>query len=39
MLAEETEYKAARRRQTELLEKGFHLGFRKPASRNELHER
>jgi len=39
MLAEETEYKAARRRQTELLEKGFHLGFRKPASRNELQER
>ena len=39
MLAEETEYEAARKRQTLLLEKGFNLGFRKPASRGELHER
>jgi len=39
MLAEETEYEAARKRQIALLEKGFNLGFRKPASRSELHER
>ena len=39
MLAEETEYEAARKRQTILLEKGFNMGFRKPASRDELHER
>jgi len=39
MLAEETEYEAARKRQTKLLEKGFNLGFRKPANRDELHER
>jgi hypothetical protein len=39
MLAEETEYEAARKRQAVLLEKGFKLGFHKPASREELHER
>jgi hypothetical protein len=39
MLAEETEYEAARKRQTRLLEDGFNLGFRKPTSRDELHER
>ena len=39
MLAEETEYEAASKRQTLLLEKGFNLGFRRPASRGELHER
>jgi hypothetical protein len=39
ILAEETEYETARKRQTALLEKGFNLGFRKPASRDELHER
>lgn len=39
MLEEETEYEAARRRQTALLTKGFNLGFRKPASRDEIHER
>ncbi|MDI6769280.1 MAG: hypothetical protein QMD04_06350 [Anaerolineales bacterium] len=39
MLEEETEYEAARKRQTALLEKGFNLGFRKPASRDEIHER
>jgi Arc/MetJ-type ribon-helix-helix transcriptional regulator len=39
MLAEETEYEAARKRQTKLLEKGFNLGFRKPANRDALHER
>lgn len=39
MLAEETEYETARKRQTVLLEKGFNLGFRKPDSRDELHER
>jgi predicted transcriptional regulator len=39
MLAEETEYEAARKRQTRLLEKGFNLDFRKPAGRSELHER
>jgi len=39
MLAEETDYEAARKRQTRLLEKGFTLGFRKPANRDELHER
>ena len=39
MLAEGTEYEAARKRQTALLEKGFNLGFRKPASRDELHDR
>lgn len=39
MLEEETDYVAARKRQTALLEKGFNLGFRKPASRDMLHER
>jgi Arc/MetJ-type ribon-helix-helix transcriptional regulator len=39
MLAEETEYEAAHKRQRALLEKGFILGFRKPANRDELHER
>jgi metal-responsive CopG/Arc/MetJ family transcriptional regulator len=39
MLEEEIEYETARRRQTALLAKGFNLGFRKPASRDELHER
>jgi predicted transcriptional regulator len=39
MLEEETEYESARKRQTANLEKGFNLGFRKPASRDELHER
>ncbi len=39
MLEEETEYASARKRQAALLEKGFDLGFRKPASRDELHER
>lgn len=39
MLEEETEYESARKRQTAILEKGFNLGFRKPASREELHER
>ena len=39
MLEEETEYEAARKRQAILLEKGFNLGFRKPASRDEIHER
>jgi Arc/MetJ-type ribon-helix-helix transcriptional regulator len=39
MLEEETEYEVARKRQIALLEKGFNLGFRKPASRDELHER
>ncbi len=39
MLEEETEYEPARKRQTANLEKGFNLGFRKPANRNELHER
>ena len=39
MLAEETEYETARMRQTKLMEKGFNLGFRKPANRDELHER
>jgi metal-responsive CopG/Arc/MetJ family transcriptional regulator len=39
MLAEETDYESARKRQAILLEKGFNLGFRKSASRSELHER
>jgi hypothetical protein len=39
MLAEETEYEEAHKRQATLLEKGFNLGFRKPASRDGLHER
>ena len=39
LLTEQTEYEAARIRQTKLLEKGFNLGFRKPANRDELHER
>lgn len=39
MLEEETDYEAARKRQEAMLEKGFNLGFRKPASRDELHER
>jgi hypothetical protein len=39
MLEEGTEYESARKRQAAILEKGFKLGFRKPASRDELHER
>ncbi len=39
MLEEEPEYESARKRQTANLEKGFNLGFRKPANRDELHER
>jgi Arc/MetJ-type ribon-helix-helix transcriptional regulator len=39
MIEEETDYAAARKRQTALLEQGFQLGFRKPASRDELHDR
>jgi hypothetical protein len=39
MLEEETEYESARKRQMALLEEGIKLGFRKPASRDELHER
>lgn len=39
MLEEETDYSSARKRQTAWLEKGFRLGFRKPANREELHER
>ncbi len=39
MLEEETDYEAARKRQEALLEEGFNLGFRKPASREELHDR
>jgi len=39
ILEEETDYETARKRQTALLEKGFNLGFHKPASRDELHER
>jgi metal-responsive CopG/Arc/MetJ family transcriptional regulator len=39
MIEEETEYATARKRQTATLEKGFDLGFRKPASRDGLHER
>jgi predicted transcriptional regulator len=39
ILEEETEYESARKRQTANLENGFDLDFRKPANRNELHER
>ncbi len=39
MLEDETDYEKARKRQVTLLEKGFRLGFRKPASRDEIHER
>ena len=39
MLAEETEYATAHKRQVIWLEKGFKLGFRKPANRDVLHER
>jgi len=39
MIEEESDYEAARKRQTALLEKGLNLDFRKPASRDELHDR
>ncbi|HCC78035.1 MAG: hypothetical protein A2X25_00275 [Chloroflexi bacterium GWB2_49_20] len=39
MLEEETEYDAAHKRQRALLEIGFNLGFRKTASRDDLHDR
>lgn len=39
MIEEESDYESARKRQTALLEKGLNLGFRKPASRDELHDR
>jgi len=39
MLAEETEYETAHKRQKTILEKGFDLDFHKPAIREELHER
>ena len=39
LLEEETEYEASRKRQTALLERGFNLGFQKPAKRDDLHER
>ncbi len=39
MLEEETEYSSAHKRQIAWLEKGFNLGFHKPANRDALHER
>jgi metal-responsive CopG/Arc/MetJ family transcriptional regulator len=39
MIEEETEYETAHKRQVTILEKGFSLGFSKPASRDGLHER
>jgi hypothetical protein len=37
--SEDDEYIKARDRQLAWLEKGFNLGFEKPASRDELHDR
>jgi hypothetical protein len=37
--ANDDEYAKARDRQLEWLEKGFSLGFEKPASRDEIHDR
>lgn len=39
LVAEEERYDAARRLALELVERGFHLGGRRPARRHELHER
>lgn len=39
LLREETAYEEAHKRQVDLMKQGFDLGFRKPASRDELHER
>jgi metal-responsive CopG/Arc/MetJ family transcriptional regulator len=39
ILREETTYEEARKRQVDLMKQGFDLEFRKPASRDELHER
>lgn len=39
MLEEETSYEEAKKRQIALMKKGFELGWQKPKSRDELHER
>lgn len=39
MLREETSYEEARNRQIALMKKGFDIGFNKPFSRNNIHER
>lgn len=39
MLVEETNYEEAKKRQIALMRKGFDLGWQKPESRDELHER
>jgi predicted transcriptional regulator len=39
LLEEETDYLTAHKRQTLWMNKGFNMGFHKPASRDELHER
>ena len=39
MLEEATDFETTHKRQATFLEKGFNLGFRKPASRDEIHER
>jgi hypothetical protein len=39
MLVEETHYEEARNRQIALMQKGFDLGFHKPLSRDDIHER
>jgi metal-responsive CopG/Arc/MetJ family transcriptional regulator len=39
MLAEETNYEKAKERQIALMRKGFDLGWQKPETRDELHER
>jgi hypothetical protein len=39
MLEEETSYENAKKRQIALMRKGFDLGWQKPETRDELHER
>lgn len=39
ILREETAYEESHKRQVDLMKRGFDMAFRKPASRDELHER
>lgn len=39
ILSEETAYEESHKRQVDLMKQGFNLDFRKPANRDELHER
>jgi predicted transcriptional regulator len=39
VLNEREQYQAAKKRALAILKKGFNLGYSRPASRNEMHER